>query len=353
VPFRLFSTLNNKAVEKALAERLPGVLFTGDPDSADAAFLVAKSGSVGVPEVQRYFSLAGKVPVALLLSASDPDAAVLKEEAARAGVSEVIVAEGNRFPAGQVVEAVKRLADASRRDTVIVSEQAVPERDSSKETCASPPGVELPKPKILEFLESAEHVCAFFGAKGGVGTSTAVAAAVDVLKEYGTLHLELADAPAAWCYYGKTFEEAERSGRYRWLWDGVSVPRCRVLLVDIGNCPPAEAVSLSLAFSKCRVLVADGSEMSFKAVRRLLEAGAVPDILVVSRVVVGVGNGAEMYAGEFESFVFEVVGLPGSVDVEKAVVTAQRRGIFPCGLNAELDAAAGEIGAAIREKLGV
>lgn len=328
MPFRVFATFNNKLVEKALADKLPGVLFTGDPDSADAVFLVAKSGSVGVPEVQRYFSLAGKVPVALLLSASDPDAAALKEEAARAGVSEVIVAEGNRFPAGQAVEAVKRLAVVANF-------------------------MELPKPKILEFLEGAEHVCAFFGVKGGVGTSTAVAAAADVLKEYGTLHLELADAPAAWCYYGKTFEEAERSGRYRWLRDGAFAPRYRLLLVDIGNCPPAEAVSLSLAFSKCRVLVADGSEVSFRAVRRLLEAGTVPDILVVSRAVVGVGNSAEVYEGEFDPFGFKVLGLPGSVDVEKAVVTAQRRGISPCGLNAELDAAAGEIGAAVREKLGV
>lgn len=328
MPFRLFATFNNKLVEKALANKLPGVLFTNDPDGADAAFLVAKSGGIGVSEVQRYFYLTKRVPVVLLLSASDPDAAILKEEAARAGVLEVIVAEGNRFPAGQAVEAVKRLAAVFNF-------------------------MELPKPKILEFLESADHICTFFGVKGGVGTSTVAAAVAEVLKEHGVLHLELADAPAAWCYYGRTLEEAERGGRYCWLREGISAPRCRVLLADIGNCPPAEAVSLSLSFSKCRALVADGSEMSFRAVRRFLKAGAVPDVLVVSRVIVGVGNSAEMYGGEFESFGFKVLGVPGSVDVEKAVATAQRRGISPCGLNAELDAAAGEIGAAVREKLRI
>lgn len=36
--------------------------------------------------------------------------------------------------------------------------------------------------------------------------------AADVLKEHGALHLELADAPTAWCYYGRTLEEAERGG---------------------------------------------------------------------------------------------------------------------------------------------
>lgn len=205
--------------------------------------------------------------------------------------------------------------------------------------------------RISESFKRAGRTCFFFGLKGGVGTSTVVAAVSRVLLEHGAVHFELSFEPAAWCYYGKSVGEAEGAGKYFSLRSKVpsEVP---VLLVDAGIGAPLEEISLAFSFSDSVVMVIDRSEISFSLAKKYLEAGVVPDVLVVCRTFPGLGNGAEVYQGEFGKYgIRAVIGVPGSVDEERAVISAQRRGVSPCGQSAELDAAAGEIAAAILGKI--
>ncbi len=190
----------------------------------------------------------------------------------------------------------------------------------------------------------------FFGVKGGVGTSTVVAAVEKVLLEHGAVHFELSVEPRAWCYYGKSIAEAEGSGKYHSLRSSISneVP---VLLVDAGTDAPLEEISLAISFSDCVAMVIDRSEISFSLAKKYLEAGVVPDVLVVCRTFPGLGSSVEVCQGEFGEYkIGAIIGIPGSVDEERAVIFAQRRGVSPCGQSAELDAAAGEIAAAVLGK---
>ncbi|TEB04697.1 hypothetical protein Psch_03459 [Pelotomaculum schinkii] len=206
---------------------------------------------------------------------------------------------------------------------------------------------------IIEILNKAGRACLFFGIKGGVGTSAVIATVTGILVEHGAVHFELSLEPDAWCYYGKSTGEAEGSGKYYSLKSRVpgEVP---VLLIDVGTDAPLEEVSLAFSFSDCVVMVIDRSEISFNLARKYLEAGVVPDVLVVCRTFPGLGNGAEVCQGEFGRYgIGTIIGVPGSVDEERAVISAQRRGVSPCGQSVELDAAAGEIAAAILQKMEV
>lgn len=186
-----------------------------------------------------------------------------------------------------------------------------------------------------------------------MGTSTIVAAVNRVLLEHGAVHFELSLEPAAWCYYGKSIQEAEETGKYFFL--GSKAPcEASVLLIDAGINAPLEDVSLAFFFSGSVVMVVDRSEISFNLAKKYLEAGVIPDVLVVCKTFPGLGNGAEVCQGEFGQYgIGAIIGVPGSVDEERAVISAQRRGVSPCGQSVELDAAAGEIAAAILGKMEV
>jgi hypothetical protein len=207
-------------------------------------------------------------------------------------------------------------------------------------------------PRVIEVFNKADRTCFFFGVKGGVGTSTAVAALTGVLANHGAVHFELSADPTAWCYYGKDQVDAESAGRYRR--DLKTNKGTSLLMVDAGNGSHLEDISLAFSLSDCIVMVIDRSEISFGLAKKYLEAGAVPDILLVCRTFPGLGNGAEVCQGEFRQYgIGAIIGIPGSVDEERAILSAQRRGISPCGLSAELAAATGEIAAAILERLEV
>lgn len=371
-PFFVFSTINNPKIEEALSSRLPGIVFVSDPGDADAALLVTRSekAGAGVPAntLRDYLRLAERMPVALV--AGGPGGAALADVARDAGVPEEnIVVPAGSLPVAALVDVIKRLSEeasslkqgrksaaapdlvaAPEPEGVHVSEPATGRPFSPEPGRREFPVHGCPKPKILEFLEKADRVCTFFGAKGGVGTSAVAAMVNEALRERGAAHLELADTPGAWRYYGKTSDEALRSGKYFSLRGAPR--RANILLVDVSRDASAEDVSAALYFADCRVMVADVSEISFGLVREYLEAGVVPDVLAVCRTFPGVGNGAELYAGEFEKYgVGRVIGVPGSVEIEKALVAAQRRGVSPCGLVAELDTAAGELAAALLAKI--
>jgi hypothetical protein len=166
----------------------------------------------------------------------------------------------------------------------------------------------------------------------------------NALKDY--VHLEMADDPTAWCYYGETRQRAEESGRY--LWYKSEALDSQALLIDIGRCSSFEAVSFALTFSKCRVMVADRSEAAFKQARKYFEDGVIPDLLVVSRTYPGTGISPEVYAGEFG--LKNVCGIPDEVAV---IFAAQSQ---TCGFSKELSATAEEITVLIHqiiEKRGI
>jgi len=200
-------------------------------------------------------------------------------------------------------------------------------------------------PEALAAVAGSGGVCALFGVKGGVGTSTVTAALAALLREHGAVHFELADAPGAWHYHGKSPEEALRTGKYAALRWGNPPAGAGVLLADISRDAPVWEASAAVYRADCRVMVADTSGVSLWLVGEYAKAGAVPDVLVVNRATPGTGYGAEVFAAELEKAgVGRVISFPAA---EKPVLTAQRRGIDPCGLDAEFDAAAGELAAAV------
>lgn len=349
--FFVYSTLNNKRVEDALSARVPGLVFTKDAAVADAALLVARSerAGVGVPHVVDYLCLAGRMPVAVIAPGAEAEAA------RRHGVPDgnIIVPEGS-VRLDEVAALLRRLVEQAEQARGRTAEsgsgvhKGPPEKapkGGDKGPPGDPEGAGTPLPEALRAAAASGHVCALFGVKGGVGTSTVAAALASLLQEHGAVHFELADTPGAWHYYGRSPEEALRTGRYVALGWGSGPAGAGVLLADVSRDAPVWEASAALLRAGCRVMVADPSGVSLWLTDEYVRAGAVPDVLVISRTVPGIGYGAEVYAGEFEKYgVGRVVSFPAA---EKAVLTAQRRGIGPCGMDAELDAAAGELAAAV------
>lgn len=188
--------------------------------------------------------------------------------------------------------------------------------------------------QVLKRLSDAEITCAVFGVKGGVGTSTVAMMIAGALKN--CVHLEMADEPTAWCYYGKTRQDAERSGKY--LWYKSEAPVLGSLLVDAGRCSFLDAVSFALVFSKCRVIVTDRSEAAFRQARKFFGEGIMPDLLIMTRTYPGAGISPEVYTGEFG--IKSVCSVPDEAEV---ILKAQSQGKFPCESSAEIKSAVEEI----------
>lgn len=194
--------------------------------------------------------------------------------------------------------------------------------------------------QVLRRLSNTEIACAVFGAKGGVGVSTVAAMIAGALKN--CVHLEMADEPTAWCYYGKTRQEAEGSGKY--MWYKSEAPVSGSLLIDAGRCSFLDAVSLALVFTKFRVMVTDRSEAAFKQARKIVEGGIMPDMLIVTRTYPGAGVSPEVYAGEFG--IKSVCSVPDEAEV---ILKAQSQGRCPCESSVELNLAAEEIVKSIKK----
>jgi len=188
--------------------------------------------------------------------------------------------------------------------------------------------------RVLKRISDAEITCAVFGVKGGVGASTIAMMVASALKNCA--HLEMADEPTAWRYYGMTRQEAERTGKY--LWYKSEAPVLGSLLIDTGRCSFLDAVSFALVFSKYRVMVTDRSEAAFGQARKYLKEGIMPDLLIVTRTYPGAGISPEVYTGEFG--VKNVCSVP---DEAEAILKAQSQGKCPCEFSAELNSAVEEI----------
>lgn len=395
----VFSTLGNKEIEDRILSALPnGVEFSDEmTDDCEAAFLVARSLSAGagVKNVREWLEKITEKEIPCLLMARDT---ALIEYAKEKGFTEENIISGVRIGINVIAQKFRDVLCADDYEIVLdIDNDYSIELD---ETRAEPGQVDLQQrergyfepreeekqdniwhddlsiqrepaydePLLPEQLSS-EHVIpdtvglispvAFVGVKGGVGISTVAAMACDTLDD--CLHLEIVGEnrlPSAYCYYGRD-PESTRESYVFWELSKERPPLKdhRVASLDISSSVPVGVADTLIEAARCLVMVTDRSEIAFELTGKMLRAGFKPDILVVSAAMSGIGNGMEVYLGEYDDLLqgVQVLELPGSLDEEKAIARAQRNGEAPCGggRSVPLDTFAGELTSAIRNVLGI
>ncbi|MCL6478544.1 MAG: hypothetical protein K6T65_09005 [Peptococcaceae bacterium] len=347
---KVFSSLHNRSIEDRLLDLLPsGVEFTGDDLSGcEAAILAARSLSAGtgVKNVREWVEKAVQMGVPFLLLARD---SALINYAREKGMPEENVISGPKISLNEMAAKLKSMLCADDYEIVVDDEEYLIVAEPEPESLMTAPTLSPIKPP--------EVSCVFMGVKGGVGVSTVTSMVCSTLDR--SVHVEVVGrkrVPSAYCYYGRSPEEA--GGSYL-LWD-VSKPAPTVdgiALVDLSPSVPVEAADALTSAAGCLVLVTDRSEVAFDLTGRMLRAGFKPDILVVNAALSGVGNGVEVYQGEYEDLLqgVQVFELPGGLDEEKVIAYAQRNGVSPCNLHksAMMDAFAGELTSAVRSILNI
>lgn len=409
----IFSTLGNKEIESRILSALPdGIEFVEElTEDCEAAFLAARSLSAGagVKNVREWLDKVVEKGIPCLFMARDE---ALVDFAKEKGIPEKNIINGARISIREIVQKLRDVVCADDYEIIFddddysidlneaSDEGQEPERlepqqqeygfyenKSFKEekqesswpgdfAYIEPVSVEQALPCNVDETKRAGDKdyasdfgikvpdtaglvssVVFIGVKGGVGTSTAAAIACDTLD--GGLHLEVVGAnrlPSAYCYYGRGPESTRENYIF---WDiSKECPQIRdhrVAILDISSSVPVEAADVLIDAADCLVLVTDRSEIAFELTGKMLRAGFKPDILVVNAAMSGVGNGMEVYLGEYEDLLqgVQVLELPGSLDQEKAIARAQRNGETPCGKSVSLDAFAGELTSAIRGVLGI
>ena len=396
---RIYATFDNRQMEVALVRALARLEreaeYTDVPDEADVLVLATKGKGFGRDDISALLELrkkkvlvtdgggeadevvrpaleGGKLKVRLsdiaaAVARAVPPDFVIEDDTGEEGF-EIEDDEPDRRPPYVQAAGIVVQPDDDRGGALSLKERLAKvikkdREEAGKKLCrAVPPGGSAdgnpPAPSLVDFcLSQAEYVCALLGVKGGVGVSTVAAALNEIFKDYGSLHLEASGAPSGYVYYGATAEEAVNSGRYAHVGAAgrLGTPRpARLLLADVAQSAPQPVADLFLRRSSCTVLVADREEVTFQMTRGCLET-LRPDILVVTQTFPGLGNGQEVYEGEYgqEFGLKAVVGVPGSLDDEHAIMYAQRKHLAPCGRSVDLDRAAGEIAAAVRSVLGI
>ncbi|TEB04719.1 hypothetical protein Psch_03481 [Pelotomaculum schinkii] len=368
----VFSTLGNKEIEDRILSMLPnGVKFSGEmTDDCEAAFLVARSLSagVGVKNVREWLNKITEKEIPCLVMARDT---ALIDYAKEKGFANENIISGVRISIKEIVQKFRDVLCADDYEIVLDNDNNY--LIDLDETCEEnftaykePAFRETPSPEHvfnsnIQIPDTTGLISAavFVGVKGGVGTSTVAAMACDTMDE--SLHLEIAGEnrlPSAYCYYGRD-PESMRESYVFWELAKERPPLNdhRVALLDISSSVPVGAADTLIEAAGCLVMVTDRSEIAFELTGKMLRAGFKPDILVVSAAMSGIGNGMEVYLGEYEDLLqgVQVLELPGSLDEEKAIARAQRNGEAPCGggRSVSLDTFAGELTSAIRNVLGI
>ncbi|MQL51069.1 hypothetical protein GFC01_02040 [Desulfofundulus thermobenzoicus] len=411
----IFSTLGNKEIESRILSALPdGIEFVDElTEDCEAAFLAARSLSAGagVKNVREWLDKVVEKGIPCLLIARDE---ALIDLAKERGIPEENIINGARISIREIVQKLRDVVCADDYEIIFddddysidlneasdegrVQERLEPQRreygfyeneshEGEGRESSWPGGFAYIEPVSVEQVLPSDinetgraggkgyvpvpgantpdtaglvSPVAFVGVKGGVGTSTVAAMACDTLD--GGLHLEIAGAgrlPSAYCYYGRD-PESTRENYVFWDLSKGRPPLGdhRVVILDISSSVPVEAADVLIDAVGCLVLVTDRSEIAFELTGRMLRAGFKPDILVVNAAISGVGNGMEVYLGEYEDLLqgVQVLELSGGLDEEKAIARAQRNGESPCGggRSVSLDTFAGELTSAIRGVLGI
>jgi len=205
---------------------------------------------------------------------------------------------------------------------------------------------------LAEHLGLAEHVVPVIGAKGGVGVSTVCASLTDVFDGYGgVLHLEAGQSPGGYIYYAGDPEQAAQSN-YAYCGSGSQTygkpGNRKIVFVDVAG--DERKLEEAMMQAGCVVVVTDTSIMGMEAVKAWVKKERPLSILVVNKILYGVGLSPEVYAGELG--LKRVVGIAGGSEEEIAISQAQSEHRLPAKVSAEYDAAIGELAARIREVLG-
>jgi len=210
-----------------------------------------------------------------------------------------------------------------------------------------------PQKSILaEYLCLAEHVVPVIGAKGGVGASTVSSSLTGVFDGYGdVLHLEAGQSPGGYIYYAGDPEQAAQSN-YAYCGSGSQEygkpGKRKIIFVDVAG--DERKLEEAMMQAGCVVVVTDTSIMGMEAVKAWIKKDRPLSILVVNKILYGVGLSPEVYAGELG--LKRVVGIAGGSEEEIAISRAQFEHKLPAEVSAEYDAAIGELAAEIREVLG-
>lgn len=357
------------------------------PDGGSAVLFVRPAAPVPQKELAETLAAGASlgVPVVVVAGSKDGEGASILREARLCGIPPecVLFVEGGKIvdAAGRVVgdalrgrgigtTAVVRAAsealekglipelavwEESEDDEPAVWETAEKEEggaEKSKTECLSEEKGETKHP-IEGYFDAARHAVAVFGIKPNVGASTVAACLAGVLDDYDPLYLEASPSLAGYRYFALDLGGAVRTGKYLPLSENGAggPPRpCGVLIAEV-SAFEGEAADIAYRRAGCRVLVTDGSPVSFERVGMLISGGGKFDVLVVNRVLPGAGYPPEVYTGEYH--LERVVGIPGGFEEEAAVNAALQSGALPLGRSPDFDNAVGYLARAVLEVLGL
>lgn len=328
-------------------QALLGVELTEDEQDlaqCDASLLFSRSPAhgFGTAEVKKYLDLAlqAGVPCVLVLANRDD---ILRDYALKQGVAagNVLAPVDRRVSATQVAELVESLL-GSYEITFDDCEELFP-------VCRPGQAGTAPVPIVLP-----EHNCVIYGVKGGVGVSMVASMLAANLAE--GFHLEIGGRgriPTGYCYHGSSLSEAGSDYGY-WNEEGeFPALEGRMVVADLNQTVGITTADELISQTKCFIMVTDRSEVAFALVGELVTHGLKPDIFVVCGGLPGSASGCplEVYKGEYADRLPDaVVEMPGGLDTERVIMSAQRRGVPPCLCTGgdDLNLACGELVSLVR-----
>jgi len=382
---KLYSMFNNVLHDKEIVQLLKEIykedVEISSPEEADVLLFVRKGKFCGdddpliayIPEKPAVFIVgtAGK---------QDPEGEALAKKAEELGISEILVCpEGSSsISFDVVVEAVKKTVEEAKLRKITLAwestgkenipsdlfqfnetkdleslddQEEISEKEAFIEEVLFVPKEENNSSALDVFFSSYDYHVLVIGAKGGVGCSTICAALNAAFTEFGSYHLEVGGRGDGYLYYGETLEEAtkESYGHVANSYASGFPQEGKVLLVDLNSDDAPVEKIFELAQDPVVIMVADPSMLSFDGVRMWREQNWPMNILILNKMIYGIGLPPEVYSGELD--IENIVSLPGGSDEERALGNAQREHNLPLAISEEYDANIGEIVARIREIL--
>lgn len=347
------------------------------PDGGSAVLFVRPAVPVPAKELTETLAAAASlgVPVVVVAGSKDGEGTNLLREASLCGIPPecvLLVEDGKIVDAsGKVVGDALRGRGIGTAAAVRIAREAlekglVPESALWEESGAEEPAVweennegenwkdenkvEILKHPVEGYFDAARHAVAVFGVKPNVGVSTVAACLAGVLDDYDPLYLEVSPSLTGYRYFAFDVESAARTGRYAFLSRNKPPRPCGVLIAEVAAAE-REAADIAYQRAGCRVLVTDGSPVSFERVGTWIKGGWKFDVLVVNRVLPGAGYPPEVYTGEYH--LERVVGIPGGFEEEAAVNAALQSGALPLGRSPDFDNAVGCFARAVLEVIGL
>ena len=203
-------------------------------------------------------------------------------------------------------------------------------------------------PILAEFLGTAKHIVPVIGAKGGVGVSTICASLTEAFAEYDALHLEAGQSPGGYIYYATDPEQAAQSN-YAFCGPHAAYGKPRERKIAFVDVEDERILEEAMMQAGCVVVVTETSRMGLEAVRAWIKKDRPLSVLVVNKILYGVGLSPEVYAGELG--LKRVIGIAGGSEEEIAINRAQAEHRPPAAVSVEYDTTVGELAAVIREIL--